>query len=113
MPKRKTSLSGRPEHLTGIISPKTGLNKKSQPKVLAIIPARIGSSRFPGKPLALIAGKTLLERLYETISRARLIDRVVVATDSNDIKKVVERFGGEAIITGKKHSTGSDLDRLK
>ncbi len=108
MPKRKTSLSGRPEHLTGIISPKTGLNKKSQPKVLAIIPARFGSSRFPGKPLALVAGKTLLERLYETIARARLIDRVVVATDSDDIKKVVERFGGEAIMTGKKHLTGSD-----
>lgn len=76
--------------------------------VLAIIPARYDSTRFPGKPLAELNKKSIVERLYRVLSRSKLIDRTVVATDSSMIKNAVEDFGGEAIMTSKKHRTGSD-----
>ena len=76
--------------------------------VLAVIPARMESSRFPGKPLALINGKPLIERMYAELSRAKLIDKVVVATDSDVIFRAVQKFGGEAVKTSKRHKTGSD-----
>jgi 3-deoxy-manno-octulosonate cytidylyltransferase (CMP-KDO synthetase) len=76
--------------------------------ILAVIPARLGSRRFPGKPLSLIGGKSLLERLYLEISRVRLIDRVVIATDSEEIIKAVKEFGGETVKTSGRHKTGSD-----
>ena len=76
--------------------------------ILAVIPARLGSRRFPGKPLALIGGKSLLERLYSEISRVKLIDRVVVATDSAEIIEAVRKFSGETIKTSARHKTGSD-----
>nr|MBN2278709.1 3-deoxy-manno-octulosonate cytidylyltransferase [candidate division Zixibacteria bacterium] len=79
---------------------------KSQ--IVAVIPARLGSRRFPGKPLAPIAGKPLIEHLYREASRARLIDRVVVATDTTLIAKAVQGFGGEAFMTSRSHRTGSD-----
>ena len=79
-----------------------------KPKTLAIIPARYDSRRFPGKPLAVISGKTLLEHLYTEISKSKLIDRVVVATDSDRIVSAVNNFGGESLLTSKKHRTGSD-----
>ncbi len=77
-------------------------------KVLAVIPARLLSSRFPRKVLFEINGRPLLEHLYREISRAKLIDRVVVATDSNEVIEAVNRFGGEAVKTSKRHRTGSD-----
>jgi 3-deoxy-manno-octulosonate cytidylyltransferase (CMP-KDO synthetase) len=76
--------------------------------ILAVIPARYNSSRFPGKPLAPVAGKSILEHLYRELSRSKLISRVVVATDSDIIRDAVEKFGGEAIMTSKRHRTGSD-----
>ncbi len=76
--------------------------------ILAVIPARYNSSRFPGKPLAELWGKSILEHLYRELSRSKLVSRVAVATDSDIIKTAVEKFGGEAIITSKKHRTGSD-----
>lgn len=76
--------------------------------ILAVIPARYNSSRFPGKPLAEIAGISILERLYRELSRSKLISRVVVATDSDIIKAAVKKFGGEAVMTSPKHRTGSD-----
>jgi 3-deoxy-manno-octulosonate cytidylyltransferase (CMP-KDO synthetase) len=76
--------------------------------ILAVIPARLGSRRFPGKPLALIGGKSLLERLYSEISQVRSIDRIVVATDSDEIIAAVRKFGGETIRTSAKNKTGSD-----
>ena len=79
-----------------------------KPDVLAVIPARMESSRFPGKPLAKIGGKSILELLYRELTRAKKIDRVVVASDSNEIIEAVEQFGGETIRTSKKHKTGSD-----
>jgi 3-deoxy-manno-octulosonate cytidylyltransferase (CMP-KDO synthetase) len=77
-------------------------------KILAVIPARYGSTRFPGKALAKIAGKPLLEHLYFEISRSKYVDKVVVGTDSEEIFKAVENFGGEAIYTSSKNRTGSD-----
>ncbi|MCX6826693.1 MAG: 3-deoxy-manno-octulosonate cytidylyltransferase, partial [candidate division Zixibacteria bacterium] len=67
------------------------------PKILAVIPARYGSRRFPGKALSPIGGKSLLEHIYFGISGSKLIDRVVIATDSREIFEEAKRFGGEAI----------------
>lgn len=77
-------------------------------KVLAIIPARLSSKRFPRKVLHEINGKSILELLYFELKKAKLINRVVVATDSDEVIKAVARFGGEAVKTSKKHQTGSD-----
>ncbi len=79
-----------------------------KPKVLAVIPARYQSKRFPGKPLAVVGGKSILQHIYEEVSKARLIDRIVVATDSEKIVSAIKYFGGESIITSKRHRTGSD-----
>lgn len=76
--------------------------------ILAVIPARYNSSRFPGKPLAVLAGKSILERLYRELSRSKLVSRVVVATDSDIIETAVKKFGGQTIMTSPKHRTGSD-----
>ena len=67
--------------------------------VLAIIPARYGSTRFPGKPLTEIAGRMMIERVWRHTSAADGIDRVVVATDDERIADAVTGFGGEAVMT--------------
>jgi len=77
-------------------------------KVLAVIPARHASSRFPGKPLAPIAGKAMIRHVVERVRGARLVSRVVVATDDARIKDAVEAFGGEAVMTRADHRTGTD-----
>jgi len=79
-----------------------------KPNVLAVIPARLASTRLPGKALYPIDGKPLLEHLYKEVSRAGLIDRTIVASDSTEIIQAVERFGGQTLKTSKKHRTGSD-----
>lgn len=76
-------------------------------KILGIIPARYASTRFPGKPLVDIGGKTMIQRVYEQAKLANL-DHVVVATDDDRIAKEVERFGGEYILTGSHHQSGTD-----
>ncbi|HKV06141.1 MAG TPA: 3-deoxy-manno-octulosonate cytidylyltransferase [Candidatus Acidoferrales bacterium] len=77
-------------------------------KVLAVIPARHASSRFPGKPLALIAGRPMIQYVVERVRGAALVSRVVVATDEASIKTAVEAFGGEAVLTRPDHRTGTD-----
>ncbi len=77
-------------------------------KVLAVIPARHASTRFPGKPLAPIAGKPMIQHVFERVRRAQLITQVVVATDDARVKAAVEGFGGEAILTRPDHRTGTD-----
>ena len=79
-----------------------------KPKVLAVIPARYGSTRFPGKVLTPIAGKPLIEHIYRDVEKSSAIDLVAVATDSKEIRKAVEDFGGLAVMTSKRHRTGSD-----
>jgi len=75
-------------------------------KVLAIIPARYASTRFPGKPLIDIAGKTMIQRVYE--QAAKSIENVVVATDDNRIFDEVKRFNGNVVMTSENHKTGTD-----
>ena len=76
--------------------------------VVAIIPARYGSTRLPGKPLAWIGGKPMIQHVYESTSRAKELDRVVVATDDLRIEETVRRFGGEVVMTAKDHPSGTD-----
>lgn len=76
--------------------------------VIGVIPARYGSTRFPGKPLAFIAGKPMIQHVYERARRASLLSQVVVATDDDRIKQTVEDFGGVAVMTSIDHRTGTD-----
>ncbi|MBN1490568.1 MAG: 3-deoxy-manno-octulosonate cytidylyltransferase [Phycisphaerae bacterium] len=76
--------------------------------VVAIIPARYASTRFPGKPLARATGKTLIQHVYERVRQARLLDGVVVATDDERIAAAVREFGGEAVMTRPDHASGTD-----
>ncbi len=78
------------------------------PNVLVVIPARHASSRFPGKPLAPIAGKPMIQHVVERVRRAKLPSRIVVATEDEKIKAAVEGFGGEAMLTRHDHRTGTD-----
>ena len=77
-------------------------------KIVAIIPARYGSKRFPGKPLARIAGKPMIQRVYEQASKTSKLDDVYVATDDKRIMVCVEDFGGKAIMTSPGHRSGTD-----
>src|ERR1019366_2111853 len=76
--------------------------------VIAVIPARHASTRFPGKPLADIHGKPMIQWVYERAKRARGIDRVVVATDDERIARAVSGFGGEALMTSPDLQSGTD-----
>ena len=76
-------------------------------KVIAIIPARWASTRLPGKPLADINGKTMIQWVYEAVKKSDA-DKVIVATDHIDILNEVIRFGGEGIMTSTKHQTGTE-----
>lgn len=76
--------------------------------VLAIIPARYASTRFPGKPLVLIDGKPMIQRVWEQVCQAKMIDRVIVATDDERIAQVVKAFGGEVCMTSAEHPSGTD-----
>ena len=75
-------------------------------KFMAIIPARYASTRFPGKPLAVLGGKTVIQRVYEQVSS--LLDEVYVATDDERIFQAVESFGGRAVMTRTDHKSGTD-----
>jgi 3-deoxy-manno-octulosonate cytidylyltransferase (CMP-KDO synthetase) len=74
---------------------------------IGIIPARYASTRFPGKPLTDIHGKSMIQRVYEQCLKAKL-DRVVVATDDDRIFEHVQKFGGEVIMTANTHRSGTD-----
>ena len=75
-------------------------------KFMAIIPARYASTRFPGKPLAILGGKTVIQRVYEQVSS--VLDEVYVATDDERIFQAVEGFGGRAVMTRADHKSGTD-----
>lgn len=77
-------------------------------KVLAVIPARFASTRFPGKPLADINGKSMVRRVYEQVSKAVSIHHVVIATDDKRIFDHVQDFEGNVIMTSPKHPSGTD-----
>lgn len=77
-------------------------------KSIGIIPARYASSRFPGKPLAVIDGKSMIRRVYEQAKKASLLDAVVVATDDERIRQHVKDFGGWVEMTFDGHQSGTD-----
>jgi len=77
-------------------------------KVIGVIPARYASSRFPGKIIARIAGKPMIQRVYEQAVKSQLLDQLIVAVDDQRIQKCVEDFGGKAIMTGTNHQSGTD-----
>lgn len=76
--------------------------------VVAIIPARYGSTRLPGKPLADIGGKPLIQHVYESASKAPGLERVLVATDDRRIEQAVKGFGGDVMMTARTHTSGTD-----
>lgn len=76
--------------------------------LVAVIPARFNSTRLPGKPLMKIAGKPLIQWVYQQVIQSPELKRVLVATDDERVKEMVESFGGEAVITSPAHDTGSD-----
>ena len=75
-------------------------------KFIGIIPARYASTRFPGKPLAILGGKTVIQRVYEQV--ANVLGEAYVATDDERIFKAVEQFGGRAVMTRNDHKSGTD-----
>lgn len=76
--------------------------------ILGVIPARYGSSRFPGKPLAIIGGKPMIAHVYGRCKEASGLNAVVVATDDTRIFEAVKAFGGEVMMTSASHPTGTD-----
>lgn len=77
-------------------------------RTIAVIPARYGSTRFPGKPLALIGGKPMIQWCYESVRKCPLFAEVLVATDDERIRAAVADFGGQAVMTASTHQTGTD-----
>lgn len=78
------------------------------PRAAVIIPARMGSTRFPGKVLASLLGKPIIQHVYEGARRSKHADAVIVATDSEKVMNAVESFGGRAVLTRVDHASGTD-----
>ena len=77
-------------------------------KIIGVIPARYGSTRFPGKALADIGGKPMIQRVWESASKSKLINELYTATDDKRIFDAVGKFWGKSVITSAKHKSGSD-----
>ena len=82
------------------------MNQKT--KILALIPARMGSSRFPGKPMANILGKPMIGHVYDNVKKNNLITEIAVATCDDEIYNYIESIGGRAVMTSDKHERASD-----
>ena len=87
---------------------KTLLPGRISVKVIACIPARYGSTRFPAKVLAKDTGKFLIQHTYERACRAKLIEKVLIATDDKRVFEAVQSFGGDAVMTSSEHASGTD-----
>src|SRR5690242_3370028 len=77
-------------------------------KTLAVIPARLGATRLPRKPLRLLAGRPLVVRVWERVSAMALADRCVIATDSQEVAEAAKANGAEAVMTSSDHPSGTD-----
>lgn len=84
------------------------MSKRPRPRCVGVIPARYGSTRFPGKPLADVAGKPMIQRVYERCVLAASLDDVIVATDDQRIYDVCAEFGARVYMTAAEHPSGSD-----
>ena len=82
--------------------------KGKEIKVIAVIPARFASFRFPGKPLAMLGNKPLIQQVYDSATQTDLFDKIIVATDDNRIFDKVGQFGGDVVLTSKHHKSGTD-----
>ena len=87
--------------------PRTPNGESRVPSVIAVIPARLGSTRLPGKPLLDATGKPLIQHVVERVRQAGRVGRILVATDEPRIVEAVERFGGEAMLTRADHANGT------
>lgn len=76
--------------------------------IIGVIPSRYDSTRLPGKPLVDIGGKSLIRRVYEQTIKSKLLSQVIVATDDRRVYNAVAAFGGEAVMTSKRHKSGTD-----
>lgn len=76
--------------------------------ILAVIPARYNSSRFPGKPLADIKGKSMIQRVYELVCKSTVIDKLIIATDDKRIFEHAKKFGAEVMMTSIDHRNGTE-----
>jgi 3-deoxy-manno-octulosonate cytidylyltransferase (CMP-KDO synthetase) len=76
--------------------------------VIGVIPARWSSRRFPGKPLALILGKPMLQHVYDRVRTSKLLDEIFIATDDDRIREVAEAFGSKVLMTSGHHPSGTD-----
>src|SRR5580704_2093080 len=83
-------------------------NKKPVIQIIGVIPARYASTRFPAKPLADIAGKSMIQRVYEQAVKSSALSEVIVATDHPKIYDHVVSFGGKACMTSENHASGTD-----
>jgi 3-deoxy-manno-octulosonate cytidylyltransferase (CMP-KDO synthetase) len=77
-------------------------------KTIAMIPARMGSSRFPGKPIAPLMGRPMIEHVYHRVAMSKMLSDVIVATCDDEIRRAVEGFGGKAVMTADTHERASD-----
>ncbi len=77
-------------------------------RIFGVLPSRWGSTRFPGKPLHLIAGKPLIQHVWERCQQCSRLDEIIVATDDERILAAVQAFGGKAVMTSSEHPTGTD-----
>ena len=77
-------------------------------RVLGIIPSRYNSSRFPGKPLTDILGKSMIQRVYDQAQKCNFLNKVIIATDDERISFHVKSFGGDVMMTSKNHESGTD-----
>ena len=83
-------------------------NSSAPNHFLGVIPSRWGSTRFPGKPLHLIAGKPLIQHVWERCRQCTRLDEIIVAVDDERIAEVVRAFGGQVAMTSPDHPTGTD-----
>jgi 3-deoxy-manno-octulosonate cytidylyltransferase (CMP-KDO synthetase) len=79
-----------------------------RPSILGVIPARYASTRFPGKPLARLAGKPMLQHVWERCRASHYLSRIIIATDSELIRDAAHDFGAEAVMTRADHPSGTD-----
>jgi 3-deoxy-manno-octulosonate cytidylyltransferase (CMP-KDO synthetase) len=96
-------VSSVPDRFTSGLAPQV-----RSARIVAIIPSRYQSTRLPGKPLASIDGKPMIEHVYRRAEQARTVDAVLVATDDERIAVAVRAFGGQVVLTRADHATGSD-----